>query len=130
MDVSPEELPPAPEPNSGIEDGFADALSFMHRSNRIAERTKDVAEQCWGNSHRQDKIPRSNHGGGSDRSEDEEDVDLNMTGDEDREDDDEDRENDDEDDLFFESDVTSISAWDLLHQEKGVWSQRNLGISR
>ena len=37
-----------------------------------------------------------------------------MTGDEDREDDDEDREDDDEDDPFFESDVTSISAWDLL----------------
>ena len=86
----------------------------MHRSNRIAERTKDVTEQCWGNSHRQDKIPRSDHGGGSDRSEDEEDVDLNMTGDEDRENDDEDREDDDEDDPFFESDVTGISAWDLL----------------
>ena len=37
-----------------------------------------------------------------------------MTGDEDREDDDEDREDDDEDDPFFESDVTGISAWDLL----------------
>ena len=57
VDVSPEELPPAPEPNSGIEDGFADALSFVHQSNRIAERTKDIAEQCWGNSHQQDKFP-------------------------------------------------------------------------
>ena len=81
--------------------------------NRIAERTKYITEQRWGNSHLQDKIPRSDHGGGSDRSENE-DVDLNMTGDEDREDDDEDREDDDEDNLFFESDVTGISAWDLL----------------
>ena len=109
VDVGPEELPPAPEPNSGIEDGFTDALSFAHRSNRIAERTKDITEQRWGNSHLQDEIPRSDHGGGSDRSEDEEDVDLNMTSDEDREDD-----IDDEDNPFFESDVTGISAWDLL----------------
>ena len=111
-DVGPEELTPTPEANSGIEDGFADALSFAHRSNRIAERTKDVAEQRWGNSHLRDEIPRSDHGGGSD-SEDE-DVDMNMTGDEDREDDDEFREDDDEDNLLFESDVTGISAWDLL----------------
>jgi hypothetical protein len=101
--------------------GFADALSFAHRSNRIAERTKDVTERRWGNSHLQDEIPRSDHSGGSDRGEDEEDVNLNMTvdedsedDDEDREDDDEDREDDDEDDPFFESDVTGISAWDLL----------------
>ena len=102
-------------------------MSFAHRSNRIAKRTKDVTDQHWGNSHLQDGIPRSDHGGRSDRSEDEEDVDLNMTGDEDREGDDEDREDDDEDredddedreddedDPFFESDVTGISAWDLL----------------
>jgi hypothetical protein len=108
-DVGPEELTPPSEPNSGIEDGFADA--FAHRSNRIAERTKDVTKQRWGNSHLRD---RSDNGGGSDRSEDEEDVDMNTTGDEDREDDDEFREDDDEDDLLFESDVTGISAWDLL----------------
>ena len=108
-DVGPEELTPPPEPNSGIEDGFADA--FAHRSNRIAERTKDITKQRWGNSHLRD---RSDNGGGSDRSEDEEDVDMNTTGDEDREDDDEFREDDDEDDLLFESDVTGISAWDLL----------------
>jgi hypothetical protein len=120
-DVGPDELTHTPEPNSGIEDGFADALSFAHRSNRIAERTKDVTEQRWGNSHLRDEISRSDHSGGSDRSEDEEDVDMNKTGDEDREDDDEFREDDDEfredddeDDLLFESDVAGISAWDLL----------------
>jgi hypothetical protein len=113
-DVGPEESTPTPEPNSGIEDGFADALSFAHWSNRIAERTKDVTEQRWGNSHLRDETPRSDHGGGSDRSEDEEDVDMNTTGDEDREDDDEFREDDDEDDLLFESDVAGISAWDRL----------------
>ena len=50
-DAGPEELCPAPEPNSRIRDGFADALSFAHRSNRVAQRTKDVTEQRWGNSH-------------------------------------------------------------------------------
>ena len=41
---------------------------------------------------------------------------MNTTVDEDREDDDEFREDidDDEDDLLFETDVTGISAWDLL----------------
>ena len=112
------ELCSAPEPNSWIRDGFADALSFARRSNRVAQRTKDVTEQRWGNSHLRDKIPRSDHGGGSDRSEDE-DIDLNITGDEDREDEgsedgDEDRQDDGEDDSFFESDVAGISAWDLL----------------
>ena len=127
--TDPTELPLTPVPNQLAEippvqactvitessptHGFADALSFARRSNRIAKRTKEVTEQRWGNSHLQDGIPRSDHGGRSDRSEDEEDVDLNMTGDEDREDDDEDRE-DDDDDPFFESDVTGISAWDLL----------------
>ena len=97
--TDPTELPLTPVPNqlpeippvqacTGITEssptyGFADALSFVHQSNRIAKRTKDITEQCWGNSHLQDGIPRSNHGGCSDRSEDEEDVDLNMTGDED-----------------------------------------------
>ena len=76
--MAPEELTPAPEPNSGIEDGSTDDLSFAHWSNRIAERTNDITEQHWGNSHQQDKIPRSDHGGGSIRSEDEEDVDLNI----------------------------------------------------
>ena len=114
--MAPEELTPAPEPNSGIEDGSTDDLSFVHRSNRIAERTKDVTEQRWGSSHLRDEISRSDHGGGSDRSKDEEDVDMNTTVDEDREDDDEFREdiNDNEDDLLFETDVTGISAWDLL----------------
>ena len=55
----------------------------MHWSNRIAERTKDVTEQCRGSSHLQDKISRSDHGGGSDRSKDKEDVDMNTTVDED-----------------------------------------------
>jgi hypothetical protein len=119
-EILPEELPLAQEPNSGTEDGFqvADALSFARRSNRIAERTKDITEQRWGNNHLRDEIPGSDHGGGSDRSDDDEDVDLNITGDEareddDRKDDDEDREYDDEDDLF-ESDVTGITAWDQL----------------
>jgi hypothetical protein len=117
-DEGSEELPPTLEPNNGIEDGLVDASSSARRSNRIAERTRDITEQRWGNSHLRDEIPRSDHGGGGYRSEDEEDVDLNMTGDEGgigegREYDDEDREVNDEDDLF-ESDVTGISAWDLL----------------
>ena len=117
-DAGPEELPPAPEPDSEIEDGSADALSSARRSNKIAERTREVTKQRWGNNHLRDEIPKSDGGGGGYRSEDEEDVDLNMTSDEDsydedREDDDEDRE-DDDDDLFAESGVTGISAWDLL----------------
>ena len=115
-DAGPEELPPALEPDSGIEDGSADALSSARRSNEIAERTRGVTEQCWGNSHLRDEIPKSDRGGGGFRSEDEEEVDLNMAGDEDSDDedsDDEDREEDD-DDLFAESGVTGISAWDLL----------------
>jgi hypothetical protein len=122
-DAGPKELPSAPEPDSGIEDGSADALSSARRSNKIAERTRDVTERRWGNSHLRDEIPKSDRGGGSDRCEDEEDVDLdlNMTGDEDSGDEDsddedsndEDREEDD-DDLFAESGVTGISAWDLL----------------
>jgi hypothetical protein len=120
MHTDPTESPCSPvslalELNSGIEDGSADTLSFARRSNRISERTRDVAEQRWGNGHLRHEILRSNGGGGY-RSEDEEDVDLNMTGNEDSddEDDDEDKEGEDDDDLFAESDVTGISAWDLL----------------
>ena len=99
---------------------FADALSFTQWSNRIAERTKDVTEQRWGGSHLRNETPRSDHG---DRSEDEEDIDMNTTGDEDREDDNEFREDDNEfkeDDNEFREDedednlLSGISAWDLL----------------
>ena len=96
----PEELPPALEPNT-----FADAAC---RSSRIAERTRNIAELHWGNSHLQDGIPRSDGGGGGYRSEDEEDADLMMTGNEDSEGEEE------EEDLFAESGVTGISTWDLL----------------
>jgi hypothetical protein len=134
-DAGAEELlqVPASEPNSGIGDGSADALSSARRSNRIAERTRNVTEQRWGKSHLRDEIPRSNCGGGGYRSEDEEDtIDMTMTGDEDREDEDrededrededrededredEDREDEDDNNLFAESDVAGISAWDLL----------------
>jgi len=115
-DAGQEELLPAPEPDGGIEDGPADTLSSARRSNRVAERTRDITEQRWGNGHLRDEIPKSDRGGGGYRSEDEEDVDLNNddSDDEDREDDDGDREDDDDDDLFTESGVTGISAWDLL----------------
>lgn len=105
------DLPPALEPDSGIEDGSADTLSSARRSNRIAERTMDITEQRWGNNHLQDEIPISDLLGGGNRSDDEEDVFMNMTGDEDS--DDEEREEED-DDLFAESGVAGISAWDLL----------------
>ena len=116
VDAGPEKLPLASELNSGIEDGSADALSFARRSNRIAERTREVAEQRWGNGYLRDEISRSDYGGGGYRSEDEEDVELNMTGNEDSddEDNDEDREEEDDDD---ESDVIGISAWDLLGED-------------
>jgi hypothetical protein len=106
-DAGAEELLPALEPNSGIEDGSADALSSARRSNRIAERTREVTEQRWGNSHLRDEIPRSDCGEVGYRSEDEEDIDVTMT-------DDEDREDEDDNDPFAESDVAGISAWDLL----------------
>ena len=102
----PEELPPTLEPNN-----FADAACW---SSRIAERTRNITELHWGNSHLQDGIPRSDSGGGGYRSEDEEDANLMMTGNEDSDDDDEDSEEEEEEDLFAESDVTGIFAWDLL----------------
>jgi len=122
-DAGPEELLPTLEPNSGrIGDGSADALSSARRSNRIAERTREVTERRWGNSHLRDEIPRSDCGGGGYRSEDEEDIDVTMTGDEDKEDEDkededredEDREDEDDNNPFAESDVAGISTWDLL----------------
>jgi hypothetical protein len=120
-DAGPEELLPVPEPNSGIGDGSADALSSTRRSNRIRERTRDVTEQRWGNRHLQDENPGSDCGGGGDRSEDEEDIDVTMIGNEDREDEgreDEDSEDenddDDDDDDPFASDIAGISAWDQL----------------
>ena len=45
VDADPEELPPAPEPDSGIEDGSTDALSSAHWSNKIAERTSTYSSQ-------------------------------------------------------------------------------------
>ena len=122
-DAGPEELPLALEPD-GIEDGSADALSSARRLNEITERTRGVTEQRWGNSHLRDEIPKSDSGGGGFWSEDEEEVDLNMTGDEDsdgedsddEDSDDEGREEDD-DNLFAESGVTGISAWDLLGKD-------------
>ena len=116
-DAGPDELLPVPEPNSGIGDGSADALSSTRRSNRIAERTRDVAERRWGGRHLQDEIPRSDSGGGGYRSEDEEDIDVAMIGNEDREDEvseDEVSEDEDDDDPFAESDIAGISAWDQL----------------
>lgn len=122
-DAGPEEFPPAPEPN--IEDVSGDALSSVHRSSRIAERTRQIAEQRWGNSHLRDEISRFDFGGSGHRNEDEED--LITIGDEDSDDEDSDKDSDDEDsndedindeddgdDLFAESDVNGISAWDLL----------------
>jgi hypothetical protein len=114
-DTGLEDLPPVPKPNSGIEDDSADALSSARRSSRISERTREITEQRWGNSRLRDDIQRSDCGGGSYRSEDEEDVDLIMTGDEDS--DDEDNDDDGDDNLFAESDVTGISAWDLLGED-------------
>lgn len=88
---------------------------FAHWSNSIAGRTREVAEQRWGNSHLRDKIPRSDCDEDSYGSEDEEGVDLNMTDNEDSDDEDSDEDREEEDgELFAESDVTGISAWDLL----------------
>ena len=110
-DTGPEELPPALEPD-GIDDSSTDALSSACQLNEIAERTRGVTEQCWGNSHLRDEIPKSDCGGGGFRSKDEEEeVDLNMTGDEDSDDEDSD---DEDDNLFAESGVTGISAWRRL----------------
>ena len=90
------------ESNSGIEDHATEGRWL----NRITERIREVAEQCWGNSDLRDENPRS-------RSEDEEGIDPKMTGDEEN---DEDRD-DDDDDLFAESDVTGISTWDMLGED-------------
>ena len=116
LPAGPMELPPTPEPDQ-VPDCLpvlqadeellpAGALSSVHQSSRIAERTRHAAKWHWGNSHLQDKIPGSDCCGNGHWSEDEEDVndhDLKAKGEEDMDDKDNDK-----------SDVTGISAWDQL----------------
>ncbi|KAF8805277.1 hypothetical protein BYT27DRAFT_7258382 [Phlegmacium glaucopus] len=114
------EIPPAdPDPEESFSvpasnNGSADVLPSTHQSGRIAERTRHIAEQCWGN-------PRTNW------SEDEEEEDVggimtpipNGGGSEDNDvqgngGDDENGEDEEDDGPFAESDVAGISAWDLF----------------
>jgi hypothetical protein len=89
----------------------AGALSSARQSSRIAERTRHMAEQRWGNSHLRDESPRSDRCGNGHWSEDEEDVNRETEGENDR-DDDEDRDDEDRDDE--DNDESGISTWDLL----------------
>jgi hypothetical protein len=91
-------------------------LSSVRQSGRIAERTRHMAERRWGNSHLQDRSLGSDCGNGHWSEDEENDNDHGIVGEKDGDDeedgDDDDEDGDDEDN--DESDVTGISAWDLL----------------
>lgn len=108
---------PSPLPNNiELDDTLPDVLSSKPQLSK--ERIGCMLEQCWGNSHLEDKY--SGNGGGDDSSGDEaEDDGVNPAleiGDD--EDSGEDSVGDDDVDtnnsFFAESDIAGISAWDLL----------------
>ena len=114
--AGPMESPPIPVPNE-VPDSILQVdeeleLSSAHKSSRIAERTRHLAEQRWGNSHLRDKIPGSDYCRNGHWSEDEKDVNHETEGEKDRDDDEDSDESDDEDN--DESDITGISTWDQL----------------
>jgi hypothetical protein len=90
-------------------------LSSVRQSSRIAERTRHIAERRWGNtSHLQDRSLGSDCGDGHWSEDEENDNDHETVGEKDEDDDEDGDDEDGDDEDNDESDVTGISAWDLL----------------
>ena len=110
-----ESLPASALNNDEIEATLPDIVSAPRQSNRIAERTRQVAEDRWGNTRLHDEGP--NNCGDNDSDKDEDDQTIPDPGAENHEqgseDDDEDNDEDD-DGLFMDSSVSGFSAWELL----------------
>jgi hypothetical protein len=77
----------------------------------IAERTRHVEEQRWGNT-----VPEAEDADDEEEDDEDEDDEDEDDEDEDDEDDEDDGDEDNEDSagLYTESDVAGISAWDML----------------
>jgi hypothetical protein len=89
------------------ENDLPDKLSSTCRSSMAVERTRHVVEQRWRNR-------RGASDCGHDNSSEEEEEEEEAEDDEDMEGNEGEEDEEDDDDLFAESAVAGISAWDLL----------------